>query len=154
MALTALETAWQAALAAEQQAVFGYGVAGPHLAAAGDVARAREDEAAHRALLTSVSAQLAAAGLTPAAPQADYPGLYPVTNPAAARRLAVRLEADCATAWRYLYAALAADGPTTPPAGLRAAAQNNLTSAAVRGVRWRVALGQSPATVAFPGVST
>jgi len=152
--VTALESAWQAALAAEQQAVFGYGLVGPHLIAGVDVHRARADEGAHRALQTSVSAQLVAAGLTPVEPQADYPGLYPVANALAARRLAVRLEQDCATAWRYLYAALAEDRPTSPPTGLRAAAQDNLTASAIRAVRWRTAAGVSPATVAFPGVSS
>jgi len=152
--VTALETAWQAALAAEQQAVFGYGLAGPHLTAAADVNRARADEAAHRTLQTSVSAQLVAAGLTPVAPQPDYPGLYPVANATAARRLAVRLEQNCATAWRYLYAALAEDGPTSPPTGLRATAQDSLTASAVRAVRWRKAAGVSPSTVAFPGVNS
>jgi hypothetical protein len=154
MSSTVLESAWQAALAAEQQAVFGYGVAGPHLSGAADVGRARDDEAAHRALLTSTSAELAAAGLTPAAPPDDYPALHPVANGVAARRLAVRLEQDCASAWRYLFAALAQGGPVAAPTGLRDTAQSNLTASAVRAVRWRMAAGESSATVPFPGIGS
>lgn len=136
-------TAWQAALAAEQQAVFGYGLLGPRLAEPADADLARRCTAEHEALRDATAAALAASGRTPVAPAADYPALYPVPDARAARRTAVRLEQDAAAAWRALYAAAAVDPGA---AGLRATAQAALTAAAVRAVRWR---GRS---VAFPGI--
>ena len=148
--MSALDAAWQAALAAEHQAVFGYGVLGPHLPAAGQtLARAAQD--AHATLRDGTAAAITAAHLTPVAARADYPGLYPVGDATAARRLAVRLEDDCAAAWRYLYLR-AASSPGRPARTLRAAAQLGLTGSAVRGARWRAELSPARATVAFPGL--
>ena len=108
-----VQRAWQAALAAEHQAAFGYPLLGPQLSGADrELARRCQDE--HESLRNATSARLAAAGLDPVAPLGDYPALYPVVGVRAARALAVRLEDECATAWRYLYAAaaaLAADQP-------------------------------------------
>ena len=142
--MSALADAWQAALAAEQQAVFGYGLLGPRLASA-DQALARDCAAAHEARRDATSTALAAAGLTPAAPQADYPELYPVPDAGAARRLALRIEDDCASAWRYLYLEA-----TARPA-LRETAQANLTASAVRAVRWRRLITPQHPAPAFPG---
>jgi len=65
-----------------------------------------------------------------------------------ARTLAVRLEDDCAAAWRFLYAVVvnpevAAD---LTNAALRSSAQRNLTASAVRAAQW------SGSTGAFPGL--
>ena len=94
---------------------------------------------------------MAAAGLTPTAPRADYPALYPVPDAAAARRLAVRLEDSCATAWRALFAAAAA-ASGHPARALRAEAQRQLTAAAVRATEWRAVIDPARATTPFPGV--
>jgi hypothetical protein len=146
--VTAVDDAWQAALAAEHQAAFGYPLLGPQLTGA-DQALARACQAAHEALRDTTAARIAAAKLTPVAPLGDYPRLYPVSGAKAARALAVRLETDCAAAWRFLYAtAAAADGNRT----LCGQAQQALTASAVRATRWRIAAGTSPATVAFPGL--
>jgi hypothetical protein len=146
--VTALNEAWQAALAAEHQAAFGYPLLGPQLSGAErDLARACQ--AAHETLRDTTASRIAAAGLTPVAPRGDYPGLYPVTGAKAARALAVRLETGCAAAWRYLYATAAADAGTSD---LRKRAQTALNASAVRATRWRLAGGTSPATVAFPGI--
>lgn len=146
--MSSLDTAWQAALAAEQQAAFGYGLLGPHLRSADDIALAHDHAAAHEALRDGTAAALAAAGRTPGDPPADYPGLYPVADATAARRLAARLESDTAAAWRYLYAvaASARDEPRVQMPALRRTAQSALTGAAVRAVRWR------GTPVPFPGV--
>jgi hypothetical protein len=141
--MSPLRSAWQAALAAEQQAVFGYGLLGPRLAAA-DRQLAVTCSDAHETLRDRTEAALAAAGLTPAPPLADYPALYPVPDAAAARALAVRLEDGCAAAWRYLYLQ-AASTPGARAERLRPAAQAALTASAVRAAQWR------RATVAFPG---
>jgi hypothetical protein len=144
-----LTEAWQRALAAEQEAVFGYGVLGPHLAK-GDLPLAYECVSAHEDLRDATVIALTAARQTPVSPQADYPSLYPVTDPASARRLAVRLEDDCATAWRYLYLQ-AASARTSSAAALRRSAQGGLTASAVRAVRWRGRVNPAQASTPFPG---
>ncbi|MCU1669099.1 MAG: hypothetical protein JWP40_2026 [Blastococcus sp.] len=148
--MSALDDAWQVALGAEQQAVFGYDLLGPRLDTSAESDRARACQDQHAILRDSTSSAIVAAGRGPVAPAADYPALYPVADAQAARRLAVRLEEDCAAAWRYLYALAAVQA--TPPQGLRAAAQTALTSSAVRATRWRLAAQPASPTVAFPGI--
>jgi len=142
--VSSLVTAWQAALAAEYQAVFGYELLGPHAGAEASLATA--DQGAHERLRDATAAALLAAGAVPVAPAADYPALYPVGDQAAARRLALRLEESCADAWRYLLLVAA------PHSSARRTAQENLTASAVRAVHWRRLVDpQHPAT-AFPGL--
>ena len=140
----AVQAAWQAALAAEHQAVFGYGLLGPQ--AGSDAALAAACGTAHQRLRDATATGIAATGATPVAPLADYPALYPVSGPAAARRLAARLEDDCAAAWRYLFVRSVASG------SLRRVAQANLTASTIRGVRWRRLIDPRHAAVAFPGL--
>jgi hypothetical protein len=155
----ALQRAWQSALAAEHQAIFGYDVLGPRLPAA-EQALAHRTQDAHRAQRAAVEASMATLGLAPVAPLADYPALYPVPDAAAAHRLAVHLEDACAAAWRYLYLRAASPRPgsasSSPAAsgsdGLRGVAQQQLTASAVRATRWRVIATPAQATVAFPGL--
>lgn len=141
--MTAVTDAWQAALAAEQRAAFGYGLLGPRLAA-GDRPLAASCAAAHEALRDATATALAGAGQAPVAPRADYPELYPVADGAAARRLALRLEDDCAQAWRYLY--------LKAGTRLRPTAQANLTASAVRAVGWRRLVTPQHPAAAFPGL--
>lgn len=147
----ALARAWQAALAAEQRAAFGYGLLGAHLHGSPRLALAVGCSNAHEQLRDATAEAIAAAGLTPAAPAADYPDLYPVTSAARALALAPRLEDACAAAWRYLYA-VAAGTPGPAARTLRAGAQTALSASAVRAVRWRKLTDPSAAAVAFPGV--
>lgn len=160
---SALSSAWQAALAAELQAVFGYGIVQAHLAPdEGETSSPQFDLAVHSAsahseLSESMSANMVAMGVTPIGPQADYPALYPVTSAKQAQALAARLEDDCCSSWRALYAACAptnASNTATPsvPAGLRTSAQQALTASAVRATRWRRQLKQAPLTTPFPGL--
>ncbi|MCW2494797.1 DUF4439 domain-containing protein [Jatrophihabitans sp.] len=142
--MTSFNDAWQAALAAEQQAVFGYSLLGPRLGTA-DQATARSSLAAHEALRDVVDAAMTAAGLVPGEPAADYPSLYPVSSASAARALAVRLEEDCAAAWRFAFRLATV---TTR----RREAQTALTGSAVRATQWRRIAGVTPATTAFPGI--
>jgi Domain of unknown function (DUF4439) len=143
-----VDAAWQAALATEYAAVFGYGTLGPKLTEAVDIALARRSQEEHRELRDATAAALAAAGRQPDAPQADYQPPFPVTSPVDAQRYALRLEVDCAAAWRYLVAT-AASG--SAPDGLRRDAGVALTASAVRGTRWRRRLRPAQPTVAFPG---
>jgi hypothetical protein len=176
---------WQAALAAEYQAVFGYGIVQAHLVPdSGDSPAfdlAANCGAAHESLTESISTAMLAANQTPQGPAADYPSLYPVESAKDAALLAIRLEDDCSTAWRALYAACApqdaagsqsagsqsagsqsagsqSGGPHSPapqppaPKGLRATAQAALTDSAVRATRWRRHVGVTPLTQPFPGL--
>ncbi len=147
--MSALLDAWQGALAAEHEAVFGYGVLGPRLPADRRAA-ARRDQAAHAAARDHTDAALRAAHRSPVAALVDYPALYPVADVAAAQRLAVRLEEHCAAAWRYLYLR-AASTDTSQAGSLRTDAQGALSASAVRAARWRLLVTPSAATVAFPG---
>ena len=146
--MTDLDAAWQAALAAEHEAVFGYGLLGPRLTGP-DRSFAASCANAHVQLRNATSAALVSAGLTPVAPLADYPALYPVPNAGAARRLAVRLEERSAAAWRYLYAQAAFAGATARIAQAQAA----LTASAVRATQWRVLINPADATRPFPGIA-
>lgn len=141
--MSAVDDAWQAALAAEHQAAFGYPLLGPQLSGA-QRDLARSCQAAHEALRDATEQRIAAAGLTPVPPKGDYAALYPVDSATAARALAVRLESACAAAWRYLYATAAESSGNR---ALRGQAQQALTASAVRAARWR---GSS---VPFPGIS-
>lgn len=147
---TDLPSAWQGALAAEEEAVFGYGLLGARLAGP-NRNLALEYQTAHGELRDTTRAALAAAGLVPVPPAADYPALYPVSTPSTARALAVRLEERCAGAWRFLYLAAASDG-TAAGRRLRAPAQQALIDSAVRATRWRSVVQPQHATVPFPGL--
>jgi hypothetical protein len=146
--MTEPDPAWQGALAAEEQAVFGYGLLGARLEGP-NRALAQEYLGAHSTLRDATRSAIAGAGLAPVPPDADYPALYPVPNPAAARALAIRLEDDCAVAWRYLYLA-AASGDTG--AELREPAQQALIDSALRATRWRALVDPQHATDPFPGL--
>jgi hypothetical protein len=140
--------AWQGALAAEQQAAFGYALLGPHLGAERR-GLARSCQAIHEQLRDDTADALAAAGVEPGAPQGDYPQLYGV----APLTLAAGLEDDCAAAWRFFYAAVAAVVAGGTNARLRADAQRGLIDSAVRATRWRMIAGAPRPVVAFPGTS-
>lgn len=145
-----LDDAWQAALAAEHQALFGYGVLGPQLAKS-DTQLAYACVDAHETLRNTTTAAIGAAGLTPVTSLADYPSVYPVTGDRSARELAIRLEDACAAAWRFLYlqAALQSSARAT---ALRRSAQAGLTDSAVRAARWRSLVEPDRAATPFPGL--
>jgi hypothetical protein len=145
--VTSLDSAWQAALAAEHEAVFAYGLLGPRLTSTGFAAACL---AAHEALRDATTEAISRAGLDPAPPASDYPSLYPVPDAAAARAVAVRVEDACAAAWRYLYF-VAASTAGTAARRLRRTAQDALTASAVRAVQWRVRVDPHRATRPFPG---
>jgi hypothetical protein len=142
--------AWQAALAAEHQAVFGYSILGPHLS--GDqLTLAHSCAAGHESLRDAAAAALAAAGYRPVAAQPDYPGLYPVPDAAAARRLAIGLEEHAVAAWRYLYLRAASAPTNAANRKLRGSAQAALVANAVRATQWRAITDPAHATEPFPG---
>lgn len=149
--MSALADAWQAALGAEHRAAFAYGLVGAQLHGTPEIALVIACSDAHEQLRAITSAAMTAAALTPVPPMADYPELYPVSTPAQSRAAAVRVEDDCAAAWRFLYA-VAAGSSGVQATQLRASAQSALTASAVRGTTWRRIVRPSAATVAFPGL--
>lgn len=144
--------AWQRALDCEHAAVYGYGELGPKLADAAAQALARTCEAEHRALRDATSATIAGLGATPDASQVTYPPPFPLPDVAAAQRFALRLEEDCAAAWRYLIAAAAEVAPAANSGTARQAGQDALTASALRALAWRSRITPSAPTVAFPGI--
>jgi hypothetical protein len=131
-----------AALDAEHAAIFAYGPIGVRLDSA-SVGDARGAEAEHRTRRDALVLRLTALGATPPPAAPSYALPYPVTDRAAALRLATEIEERTGAVWR---AAL----PDTTDAD-RATALAALTDCAVRATRWRRRAGVSPATIPFPG---
>jgi hypothetical protein len=127
--------ALQAALAAEQAAIYGYGIVGAHLA---DSPRAVTDWTAHRVASDQLTAELRGRGITPRAAAVAYQLPHRVATPAQARALAVTLENQVASAYLALVA--------LPEDALRQVGARQVRAAALRAAAWRAA------TVAFPGL--
>jgi hypothetical protein len=129
--------ALQAALAAEQAAVYGYGVAGAHLDGASQ-ATAQQYWTLHRTARDTLTAMIATRGTTPVAAQAYYDLPFPVTSSASAEALAAHLEDGVTAAYLNLVAA----GNAT----LRNFGALAMQAAAGRAAHWR------GSTIAFPGL--
>jgi hypothetical protein len=134
-----------AALAAEEAAIYAYGLIGVNLSAA-DRAEARAAEAAHRARRDILVSRLDQLKASTAPAPAGYELPFDVTDRASALKLAVHVEDGVAQAWR---AAL----PATADAD-RSISLSALTDAAVRATRWRRLAGITPLTLPFPGRPT
>jgi hypothetical protein len=130
-------SALQAALAAEQAACYGYGVAGAYLTGSAGAA-ASADWVAHEVARDKLTSLISAAGATPAPAGVAYQLPFPVGSAAEARALAVLLEERVAQAYLGLV------GLTDLP--LRALGAAEVRAAALRAAAWR----GSPA--AFPGL--
>jgi hypothetical protein len=128
--------ALQAALAAENSAIYGYGVAGAHLTGASRAVAVR-DWIAHENARDTLTAMLTARGSQPQAAAAAYALPFPVHSAKKAVTLAALLE-DRVTA---VYLDLVA---LSEPA-LRAFGAAAVRSAALRAAAWR------GSTLAFPG---
>jgi Domain of unknown function (DUF4439) len=83
--------ALQAALAAEDAAIFGYGVVGAHLSGTRKAAAAR-DWTQHNEARDTLTAMISALGGTPAAAQAFYQLPFEVNDATSAAKLAAHLE--------------------------------------------------------------
>lgn len=135
--------ALQEALAAEHAAIWGYGVVGA--TAPDDVLdRVRTAEQVHRGRREDTADRLREADVAPVEPEASYELPFDLLAPADALRLAAVLEDGCAAVWRFVLG-------QTDDEDLRAAALDALVACAVQAVRWRLAAGIAPATLAFPG---
>jgi hypothetical protein len=129
--------ALQAALAAENSAVYGYGVAGAHLAGAKRAAAVR-NWVAHQNARDTLTAMLAARGAQPVAAAAAYELPFGVHTAAAAVALATVLEDRLSAAYLGLV------GLSDP--ALRAFGARGVRAAALRAAAWR------GSTLAFPGL--
>jgi hypothetical protein len=129
--------ALQAALAAEQQVVYGYGVAGALLSGA-EQAYARQCVSVHEIRRDRITALLRSDGAAPVAAQPAYSLPFRVSDPSSARRLAGQLEAAGAGAAWDLVAA-GATGSSARSLGIAW-----LADAAVRSTRWGRAVAPFP----------
>lgn len=139
--------ALQSALAAEHAAIWVYGVVGAFVSDALD-SQLNQAATAHQARRDATERVLIDAGAPPVPPEPGYLTPEPVTDAASALRLAITAETDAAAAWRSVVERSSADP------GLRGAALDALTGAAVRATHWRATAGTNPATVPFPGASS
>lgn len=131
------------ALQSVYAAIYAYGL----VAAYGNPSRATQVAslvAAIRAVRDEAVGMLASAGAPIPREAAGYTVPSPVTDPKSAARLAVRVEEDCAVAWRS--ALERADAQAVRDLALQA-----LADCAVRAGNWNVALNVEPPTTAFPG---
>jgi hypothetical protein len=127
----------QAALAAEDAAVFGYGVAGAHLSGTRKTA-AEQDWTGHNEARDTLTAMISALGATPVAAQAYYRLPSQVHNAAGAMALAAYLEDGVTRAYLGLVA--------VSDQGLRTFGALAMQSSAERAAFWR------GSTQAFPGL--
>jgi hypothetical protein len=135
-----------AALAAEQAAIYAYGIIGVRLTNAGDQAEARTVEQAHRVRRDYLVARMDQLKVIAPAVPAGYELPFPVTDRPSALKLAIHIEDGVAQAWRPVL-------PVTTAAD-RGTALSAMTDAAVRATRWRRLAGSTPLTLPFPGRPT
>jgi hypothetical protein len=133
-----------AAVDTENQAVYGYGLAGAHFAG-----RDRADALAaldtHRTRHDRLSALVTRQGATPPVAAPAYTPPFPVVDVASARSVCVALEDACAgAAWDLA----AASGPASQSRSLAVAW---LTDSALAAARWRSAVESNPDLPGQPG---
>lgn len=131
--------ALQAALAAENAAIYGYGIAGSMLTGT-DRGSAMADWTAHREARDTLEAMITKLGGTPVAASAAYDLPFPVRDTQAARQLAAFLEDGVTRAYLGVVA-------VTDPA-LRTFGALAMQPAAQRAAQWR------GSTEAFPGMGS
>lgn len=132
-----------AALAAEEAAIYAYGVVGVRLTGAGDRTEARTAEQTHRNRRDTLVSKLAQLKASTAPAPAAYQLPFAVTDRAEAFKLAIHVEDGVAAAWR---AVLPATQTTDRTDALAA-----LIDSAVRATRWRRLAEVTPVTLPFPG---
>jgi hypothetical protein len=136
-AVSAAVSALQAALAAENAAIFGYGVAGAHLTGSSQ-ATAGQDWTGHNQARDTLTAMIASRGAVPAAAQASYRLPFRVHDAASAMSLAAYLEDGVTRAYLGLVA--------VSDQRLRRFGAMAMQDAAQRAASWR------GSTQAFPGL--
>jgi hypothetical protein len=135
--MTSAVSALQAALAAEDAAIYGYGVAGAHLSA-GNRELAQQYWTGHRQTRDALTGMITALGVTPVAAMAYYDLPFAVNSTSSAMALAAHLEDGVTAAYLGLVAVSSARLRTLGAAGMQAAA--------TRAAYWR------GTTEPFPGL--
>lgn len=131
------------AVACEHAAIYGYGIVSAH-SSPDENDLVSEAMAQHRERREAAIAMLSGRSAKAPLPAAGYQLPITVNTPTDAGNLAVRMEDDCATAWRAVIEQATTDQDRT--FGVTA-----LTDTAVLTARWKQVLGIKPVTVAFPG---
>ncbi|WIM95403.1 ferritin-like domain-containing protein [Actinoplanes oblitus] len=134
------------ALAAEEAAIWAYGLIGVHLPDEAEQDQARACEDVHRLRRDFLVGRLAGLKASTAPTPPGYQLPFPVTDRASALKLAVHVEDGVAQAWRVVL-------PVTESAE-RVDALSALTDSAVRATKWRKLAQLSPLTLIFPGRPT
>jgi len=133
------------ALAAEHAAIYGYGLVSPHVMPE-DNELVSQALAEHRDRREAVVTMMNERSIKAPLPAVGYQLPMVVDSPPSAARLAVRIESDCAVAWRAVL-------EQTDIEQDRVFGGTALTQCAVTAARWRKVLGGWPVTEAFPGGS-
>lgn len=133
------QRALQSALAAEQAAVYGYGVAGAYLAG-GTQAEAAADWVAHQEARDALEAMLRSRGAQPAPAAVAYELPIQVRTGNDAVSLAIMIEDRLTTAYLGLV--------TVPAVDVREFGARQVQACALRAAAWR------GSTVAFPGLTS
>ena len=133
------------AVVAEHAAIYGYGLVSAYVEP-DDNELVSEALAQHRDRREAAVALLTERSVTVPLPAVGYQLPAVVDSPTSAARLAVRMESDCAVAWRAVL-------EQTDFEQDRAFGNTALTQCAVMMARWRRVLGAWPVTEAFPGGS-
>ena len=130
------------ALAAEEAAIYAYGLIGVHLDE-DEQGRARTAEQVHRNRRDDLIDRLDELQASTAPAPAGYQLPFEVTDRASALKLAIHIEDGVGQAWRVVL-------PVTDGTQ-RTDALSALTDSAVRATRWRRIAQVTPLTLAFPG---
>ncbi len=140
-----VEAAWYDAVAAEHAAIYGYGVVSAHVMP-DDNELVSQSVAEHRDRREAALGILSERSVKAPLPAPGYQLPMVVGSQKSAAKLAVRMESDCAVAWRAVLEQT--DSDSDREFGTKA-----LTQCAVLAARWRKVLGAWPVTEAFPGGS-
>jgi hypothetical protein len=139
------QAAWFDAIAVEHAVIYSYGMVSAHsLPSRNDLVSAALAE--HRKRREEALAILTERSVAVPLPAAGYQIPVPVISPTDAARFAIRLEEDCAVAWRAVMEQSESEQD-------RAFGLTALTQCAMNAARWRQVLGAWPVTEAFPGGS-
>ena len=139
------EAAWYDAVAAEHAAIYGYGIVSAHVMP-DDNELVSQSVAEHRDRREAALRILADRSARAPLPAAGYQLPLVVSAQKSAAKLAIRMESDCAVAWRAVLEQSDSNSD-------REFATKALSQCAVRAARWRKVLGAWPVTEAFPGGS-
>lgn len=131
------------AVVAEHAAIYGYGLVSAHVMP-DDNGLVSQAVAEHRDRREAAIALLSERSVKAPLPAVGYQLPMVVNSPNTAARLAIRMESDCAVAWRAVLEQ--ADSEQDRTFG-----GNALTQTAVMAARWRKVLGAWPVTEPFPG---